>query len=114
MNINEIRISRWFSRAFMLAFGLALVMAATPLISAQVSSPQATRTRTPNIRAVPSGEKMKFKGVVIRRDADTFMVRDRNRVDTQVLLTDATNIKKNRKALLWGGKKYAVTDTVPG
>jgi OOP family OmpA-OmpF porin len=115
MSINEIRISRWFNRAFMLAFGFALVLAATPLISAQVSSPQATRSRTPNIRAVPSGERMKFKGVVIKRvDADTFLVRDRNRVDTQVLLTDNTSVKTNRKALFWGGKKYAVTDILPG
>ena len=56
---------------------------------------------------------MKFKGVVIRRDADTFMVRDRNRVDTQVLLTDNTSIK-TYGGFLRGGKKYAVTDILRG
>jgi len=56
---------------------------------------------------------MKFKGVVIRRDADTFTVRDRSRVDYQVLLTDDTSIK-TQGGFFRGGKKYAVTDVMPG
>jgi outer membrane protein OmpA-like peptidoglycan-associated protein len=66
-----------------------------------------------NIRTVPSGAKMKFKGVVIRRDADTFTVRDRSRVDYQVLLTDNTSIK-TYGGFFRGGKKYAVTDILRG
>jgi outer membrane protein OmpA-like peptidoglycan-associated protein len=56
---------------------------------------------------------MKFKGVVIRRDADTFTVRDRSRVDYQVLLTDNTSIK-TYGGFFRGGKKYAVTDILRG
>jgi outer membrane protein OmpA-like peptidoglycan-associated protein len=56
---------------------------------------------------------MKFKGVVIRRDADTFVVRDRNRVDTQVLLTDDTSVRTHG-GFLRRGKKYAVTDILAG
>src|SRR5713226_6721323 len=109
MSINEIKISR----SLLLVCGLGLVLAGTPLVFGQGSSGQTTKDPTTNVRPVPSGAKMKFKGVVIRRDADTFMVRDRSRVDTQVLLTDNTSIK-TYGGFLRGGKKYPVTDILRG
>src|ERR1044071_2100767 len=101
------------SRALWLAFGLALVLAGAPLVCGQDSSAQSARVRATNVSSVPSGAKMKFKGVVIRRDADTFAVRDRSRVDSQVLLTDDTSIK-TYGGFFRGGKKYPVTDVMPG
>jgi outer membrane protein OmpA-like peptidoglycan-associated protein len=56
---------------------------------------------------------MKFKGVVIGRDADTFTIRDRNRADYQVLLTDNTSIK-TYGGFFRRGKKYPVTDILRG
>ena len=109
MSINEIKISR----SLLLVCGLGLVLAGTPLVFGQGSSGQTTKDPTTNVRPVPSGAKMKFKGVVIRRDADTFMVRDRSRVDTQVLLTDNTSIK-TYGGFLRSGKKYAITDILRG
>lgn len=94
----------------MLVFGIALIVAAAPMGLAQVTEPSA---RTPNIRTIPAGEKMKFKGVVIRRDADTFVVRDRNRVDTEILLTDDTSVRTHG-GFFRSGKKYAVTDILAG
>src|SRR5437667_11848766 len=75
--------------------------------------PRPSRRTPKQTRAVAAGQRMKFKGVVIRRDADTFMVRDRTRVDTQVLLTDNTSIK-TYEGFLRGGKQYAVTDILRG
>jgi outer membrane protein OmpA-like peptidoglycan-associated protein len=66
-----------------------------------------------DVRSVPSGSKMKFKGVVIRRDADTFTIRDRSRADYQVLMTDDTSIR-TYGGFLRKGKKYAVTDILRG
>ena len=109
MNINEIKTSR----SLMLAFGLALILAGTPSVFGQGSSTQTISDPTANLHSVPSGAKMKFKGVVIRRDADTFTVRDRSRVDYQVLLTDDTSIK-TYGGFFRGGKKYAVTDILRG
>src|SRR6266536_4999353 len=109
MNIKEIRMSR----SFMLVCGLALVLAGTQLAMGQGSAKTTTRERTTNTRPVPSGAKMKFKGVVIRRDEDTFTIRDRSRVDYQVLLTDNTSIK-TYGGFLRSGKKYAVTDVLRG
>jgi len=65
------------------------------------------------IRSVPSGSKMKFKGVVISRDADNFTIRDRTRQDYIVRITDDTSIKTNG-GFLRGGKKYPVTDILRG
>lgn len=108
MSINEIKISR----SFMMVCCLALVVTGAPIVFGQ-SPTQPARDRTANIRSVPSGAKMKFKGVVIRRDADTFTVRDRSRTDYQILLTDNTSIK-TYGGFLRSGKKYAVTDILRG
>jgi len=96
-----------------LSCGVALLLAGTSLVLGQVATTQTTRDRNTNIRVIPSGAKMKFKGVVIGRDSDTFTIRDRSRVDYQVLLTDDTSIKTHG-GFLRGGKKYAVTDILRG
>jgi len=93
---------------------VAVLLAATPLVFAQQASTTQNRgDRTMDIRSVPSGSKMKFKGVVITRDADTFTIRDRSRADYQVLMTDKTSIK-TYGGFFRGGKKYAVTDILRG
>jgi outer membrane protein OmpA-like peptidoglycan-associated protein len=56
---------------------------------------------------------MKFRGVVITRDADVFTIRDRSRADYQVLITDNTSIKTHG-GFLRSGKKYPVTDILRG
>ena len=107
MRNKEIRNSRYF----VVVCVLALLSVGTPLVSAQVSN---TKTATvQNTRAVPSGAKLKFQGVVIGRDADTFTIRDRTRTDYQVLITDNTSIK-TKGGFLKGGKKYPVTDILRG
>jgi outer membrane protein OmpA-like peptidoglycan-associated protein len=56
---------------------------------------------------------MKFRGVVIDRNADTFTIRDRSRADYQVRITDDTSVK-TEGGFLHGGKKYPVTDLLRG
>jgi len=56
---------------------------------------------------------MKFQGVVISRDADTFTIRDRSRTDYQVLINDNTSIK-TYGGFLRSGKKYPITDILRG
>lgn len=109
--MNNYRIGT--SRLLMLVFGIAMILAATPMVPGQVTEPSTTRERTTNLRTIPTGDKVKFKGVVIRRDADTFIVRDRNRVDTEVLLTDDTSVRTHG-GFFRSGKKYAVTDILAG
>src|SRR5215212_3944546 len=97
---------------------LAVLMSGAPAVlgqvsNTQVSNTQATRERSMTTRSIPSGSNMKFRGVVISRDADVFTIRDRTRADYQVLITDNTSIKTHG-GFLRGGKKYPVTDILRG
>ncbi|HEX8190988.1 MAG TPA: OmpA family protein [Pyrinomonadaceae bacterium] len=97
-------------------FGLTLAMILAPAAFGQAGAP-APNNRTlaqVNARPVPVGAKVKFRGGVVRRDADTFIIRDASRNDTQVLLTDETSIKTHRRGLFKGAKSYAVTDILTG
>ena len=93
---------------------LALILALTPLVSAQFTNTQSTQTTANrSIQSIPNGAKMKFKGVVIEREGDLFRIRDRNRTDYQVLITDRTSVKTHG-GFLRSGKRYPVTDILRG
>ena len=87
-------------RQFTLAAGLALSLGATA--AAQTTQPASANTRT-----VASGQKMKVKGVVTRRDIDanTFDVLDANGVTTTVALDDRTSVK-TKGGFFGGGSSY--------
>jgi outer membrane protein OmpA-like peptidoglycan-associated protein len=93
--------------------GVVLLLAGTSLVFGQVTTTQVTQTSASTVRAVPSGAKMKFQGVVIDRSGDAFTIRDRTRTDYQVLITDRTSVK-TYGGFLRGGKKYPVTDILRG
>lgn len=93
--------------------GLALLLVMTPLAFGQDTTQTIRTTADRNIQSIPNGAKLKFKGVVIAREGDTFRIRDRNRTDYQVLITDRTSIKTHG-GFLRSGKKYPVTDILRG
>lgn len=95
---------RMFS-SFALVLGLLIFSA--PLALSQDT------TATVGSRTVASGEKMKIKGVVTRRDSDTFTVRDVNGVDTIVRLDDRTSVKA-KGGFLRSGANYAQTNILRG
>lgn len=107
MSISVSKVVRPFT------LGLALLLMTTSAVFGQTADSQATRERSTSLRSVPSGAKMKFRGVVISRDADTFTIRDRTRADYAVLINDRTSIKTNG-GFLRSGKKYPVTDILRG
>jgi len=83
-----------------------LVFSASPAFAQDTTSTAGSRT-------VTSGQKMKIKGVVTRRDADTFTVRDMNGVDTVVRLDDKTSVKTHG-GFLRGGTNYGQTNILRG
>ena len=83
-----------------------LVFSASPILAQDTTQPAGSRT-------VASGQKMKLKGVVTRRDSDTFTVRDMNGVDTVVRLSDKTSVK-TKGGFLRGGSNYAQTSILRG
>jgi len=70
-------------------------------------------TTSAQTRSVANGQKMKIKGVVTRRDAETFTVRDFNGVDTVVRLTDRTSVR-SKGGFLRSGTNYATTNILRG
>ncbi len=85
---------------FVLAFSTSIAFAQTATTSA-------------GARTVANGEKMKIKGVVTRRDADTFTIRDNNGVDTTVRLDNSTSVK-TKGGFLRSGANYAQTQILRG
>ena len=90
-----------------LALTVGLLVFSAPLALSQDT------TATVGSRTVASGQKMKIKGVVTRRDSDTFTVRDNNGVDTVVRLDDKTSVK-TKGGFLRGGSNYAQTQILRG
>ena len=89
-----------------LAAGVLLISASVALPQSQAGS---SGTNSTNSASVASGQKMKVKGVVTQRDADTFVVKDANGVDTTVRLTDQTSVK-TKGGFMHGGTNYAQTN----
>src|ERR1044071_6833169 len=83
-----------------------LVFSASPILAQDTTRPAGSRT-------VTSGQKMKIKGVVTRRDSDTFTVRDMSGVDTVVRLSDKTSVKTHG-GFLRGGTNYGATNILRG
>src|ERR1043165_1942844 len=79
-----------------------LVFSASPSFAQDTTSPSGSRT-------VASGQKMKIKGVVTRRDADTFTVQDMNGVDTVVRLNDKTSVKTHGGFLRGGTEAFLLS-----
>lgn len=80
--------------------------------SAAIAFAQDT-TNPAGSRTVASGQKMKIKGVVVRRDSDTFSIRDNNGVDTTVRLDDRTSVK-TKGGFLRSGSNYGQTQILRG
>src|SRR5258705_1118994 len=95
--------ARMFSSLMLAVFLLAF--------SASVGFAQDT-TATAGSRTVASGEKIKLKGVVTRRDSDTFTVRDINGVGTVVRLDNNTSVK-TQGGFLPGRSKHGQNPILP-
>src|SRR5688572_23868180 len=96
---------------FRMFSSLALVLGLL-IFSAPAALTQDT-TNPAGSRSVVSGQKMKIKGVVTRRDSDTFTVRDNIGVDTIVRLDDRTSVKA-KGGFLRSGANYAQTNILRG
>lgn len=65
-------------------------------------------------QTVPNGASLKIQGIVVKRNPDTFRVRDINNVETIVVLTPATEVRTHRHGVFSGGKPYAATYILRG
>ncbi|MBV9927235.1 MAG: OmpA family protein [Acidobacteria bacterium] len=100
-----------FGNITYLCASLLLALALAPAAFAQEAN---TTSSTSNSTAsVASGQKLKLKGVVTRRDADTFVVQDQTGRTYTVLLNDRTSVK-TKGGFFGGGTNYGVTAILRG
>ena len=100
----------------LLSLVVTVVVLSSGLILAQdtrQSAPAHDTLVKPGNRVIPNGAKEKTKGIIIRREADTFSVADNTNVETVVLLTDRTSVK-SKGGFFRFGKDYEVTSLLRG
>lgn len=107
MSVTRFRLLSILTLVFVFALS---AQAALGQDTSQQTTDASSQTRT---RTVSNGQKMKIVGTVQRRDADTFVVRDNNGMDTVVLLTDRTSVK-TKGGFLRSGKNYGSTQILRG
>ena len=89
------------------AFALTLVGAANAFANPIVKQPA--------VGAVPQEEVKKFRGVVVKREPDSFtMAETTGGPTTTVLLTASTEVKSHKKGVFRGSKEYAASYILRG
>jgi len=69
---------------------------------------------TTSAAQVATGEKTEVSGVIVKREADTFTVRDTKGQDVVVTLTSETKVKEKKKNPFRGAQNYATTNLLRG
>lgn len=97
-------------------FVVLLVMADVALVLGQETTSSSQKRDTgfrPGIRALAAGQKAKVKGNIVRREAETFSIRDDQDMETVVLLTDRTSVK-SKGGFFRSGNNFDVTSLLRG
>ncbi len=97
-----------------LAMALALAAPALAQEPEKATPPAAAAAQESQPKAVVSAEKQKTKGVIIKRDADSFVLRDQSGADVTVMLTANTKVKEKKSNPFRSGKNYATTQLLRG
>lgn len=94
---------------------LVLALSSVPGLGQEDQSTNQNRDTgvRPGNHVVPNGQRTKLKGMITRRDADTFSVADEANNETVILLTDQTSVK-SKGGFFRSGKDYDVTSLLRG
>ena len=95
------------SIAGIMTLALSLLLTASIQTAAQVIT--SIDQITTNVQPVPEGQKMKVKAYILKRGSDSFIMRESNGTDTEVLLNPATSVKTFRRDVFHGNMAYPVT-----
>ncbi|HMG33762.1 MAG TPA: OmpA family protein [Blastocatellia bacterium] len=101
----ETKRARWLE-----AIVLALALVASGSALAGASQNQSGG----KVQAFPTGQKLKVVGFVLKREPDSFIMRDQSGVERAVKLLPSTEVKTHRKGAFRGGKHYDVTYILRG
>src|SRR6185369_5557364 len=107
MRISSNRVLRLITVAF--------VLVSAGAGNAYAAGHLATKSNRPEARAVPQEEVKKFRGIVVKREPDSFtMMETTGGPQTTVLLTSSTEVKSHKKGVFRGSKEYAASYILRG
>ena len=91
-----------------------LCMPATLLTLVLASVMYASQQATPQSQPAVSGQKMTVEGVIVKRDADSFTLRDARGSNVVVALTNTTEVKEKKSNPFRRSRNYATTQLLRG
>lgn len=95
-----------------------LTILSAPALFAQTDSTSTmqdnAQTDNARVRTISSGQRVTIRGVVVRRDADGFVMRDLDGADVTVLLTDTTRVIERKSNPFRSARNYGVTNILRG
>ena len=107
MRISSNRVLRLMTVAF--------VLVSAGAGNAYAARSWATKTDRPEVRTMPQEEVKKMKGVVVKREPDSFtMSETTGGPTTTVILTSSTEVKSHKKGVFRGSKEYAASYILRG
>ena len=94
---------------------VAFVLVSAGAANAYAAGTLATKTDRPEAHAVPQEEVKKMKGVVVKREPDSFtMSETTGGPTTTVILTGNTEVKSHKRGVFRGSKDYAASYILRG
>src|SRR5262247_1128274 len=91
---------------FGLTLGLSLPAAAQETANAQSDSSRLSR--------IPAGQKQRLRGVIVKREADSFILRELNGAEVQVNLSNITKVEEKKGNPFRRAKDYGTTSLLRG
>src|SRR5262245_46233049 len=87
------------------------------LLGLMLTVPGIAQTQAPQTTQGPkfeSGKKQKVSGIIVKREGETIILRDRNRSEVSVNLTGTTKIQENKKNPFRSARQYNTDALVRG
>jgi outer membrane protein OmpA-like peptidoglycan-associated protein len=99
------------TRILLVACAITIALSGAVLGQESVSlSVSASALRALETGGIPEGQQLKMEGIVVSRNNESFTVRDAKATETVVVVTDKTQIKKERKGLFHRDRASSVDD----
>jgi outer membrane protein OmpA-like peptidoglycan-associated protein len=96
-----------------LLLGLMIALS-LPVLAQEATRERQVQSDQEKIVKIPSGAKQKVKGVIVSRDADSFIIRDLTGGDVQVNLTNITKVEEKKSNPFRRAKNYGTTQLLRG
>jgi outer membrane protein OmpA-like peptidoglycan-associated protein len=93
----------------LLLLGLSL-----PAIAQEASKEKSVQNEPARVVKVGAGQKQSIRGIIVRRDADSFILRDINGGDVQVNLTNVTKVEEKKANPFRRARNYGTTSLLRG